>query len=465
MKRPASWRDFQRNLQRHERFGIARRQFTILLPLVAVLGVTFLSVWYLACRATGGSGGPIPAVQAETADDRLSKPQLASLLGNRLLDADKPELLTTAAGRKALYAQTTIDCDLQRYITKLLADSGSLRGACVVLEPETGRVLTLASHNPQSTDNLCLEASPAASLFKLITAAAAIEERGFRADSRVSYCGDPHGLPGRAAVKNIRFGCGPTLAEAFARSINPVFGGLGAVQVGSERLRRFGERCCFNRAIPFELPLAPSHLEVPDDDIEIARVASGYNRTTTITPVHAALLAAAVVEDGRIVEPSLIVRVVDGGSHTLYSPHPATLEQAFSPRCAAQLREMMEATVTEGTARRSLLPSLGRAQLSNIEVGGKTGSISGDEGKVKYDWFAGYAVGKQGEKKLALAVFQEHGDYLGHKSPTIAALAIRHYFGLEDIPMWKPQLPRARACKAVRKAPKRSVHRHRRARA
>lgn len=443
MRRASNWRNYQRDLRRQRRFGLLWRQAAVLAPLALLLGLTFLGVWQVACRISGGSGGPIPSVQAET-EGRLSKAELAILLGNRLLDAERPGLLSVGAGEQTLSVQTTIDPELQRYLSGVLADSGALRGACVVLEADTGRVLALASYDPQGGANLCLEPVPAASLFKLVTAAAAVQERGFGAESRLYYCGDPHGMPGRYTLSRPRRGTGVTLAGAFARSINPVFGQLGALDVGADRLRRWGERCGFNRPIPFELALPASHLEVPADQIEVARVASGYNRVTTISPVHAALLAAAVANDGRLVEPTLVSQVVDADSKTLYSPHPATLEP-FSPRCAQELKRMMAATVSEGTCRRSLAPYLGRGRLADLEVGGKTGSISGEDGGIKYDWFAGYALEQGGERRLAVAVLLQHGRYLGHKAPTVAACAIRRYFGLEDLTLWRPQPPKAKA--------------------
>jgi cell division protein FtsI/penicillin-binding protein 2 len=454
-RRPASWRDYQHALRRKQRLGTARRHAALLVPVVLLLGFTFLAVWHLACRATGGLGGPVGAVQADTGGGGLSKADLAGLLGNRLLDAERCGFLAAAAGERALQGQTTIDCDLQGYVSRLLERSGAERGACVVLEPESGRILALASYDPKGRENLCLSASPAASLFKLVTAAAAIEEKRLTAASRMYYSGSPHAMPTRRHLEARRRGNGVTLAGAFACSVNPVFGELGAVEIGADALRRYGERFCFNRPIPFELALAPSHLEVPQDQVELARIASGFNRTTTISPLHAALLAAAVASGGRMAEPCLLERVIDaqggdGSQAPLYTPSPATLEQPFSAQTALQLRELMEATVTEGTCRHSLLPVLGRGALESLEVGGKTGSISSEEGKARYDWFAGYALERNGARRLALAVFQVHGRRLGQKSPTIAGQLIRHYFGLAEVKATVREKKRTRAHRARR---------------
>ncbi len=432
MRRAADWRQYQRYLQGQRRRSAMRRAVNFLLPLTLVLGFTFLAVWRLVGGVAGGSSGPASAALDGTPSG-LGKLELAGLLGDRLVDEKRPGLLTAASGQEALYGQTTIDADLQRYASELLADSGSLRGACVILEPQSGRILALASHDPGRKDNLCLAASPAASLFKLVTAAAAIEERGLRASSPLFYNGDPYSLARRnLRARPNRYSSSVTLARAFANSINPVFGQLGALEVGAARLRDYGARFGFNRLIPFELPLADSHLEVPEDEFNVARVASGFNRTTTITPVHAALLAAAVVTGGRMVEPCVLERVVDCRLKPLYTPRPATLERLFSVRTARELRRMMQATVTEGTCRRSVRRVLGRDWLRRVEVGGKTGSISANRGKTKYDWFAGYALERYGERRLAVAVLQMHGDYLGRRSPAIAAQIIRHYFQPPD---------------------------------
>jgi cell division protein FtsI/penicillin-binding protein 2 len=458
MKR-ADWREYQHGLKRQGRLAGRLKRAAVLVSLAAILVVTFAAVWYAADHADLGRGGPVAGARAEAGSAQpLSKLELAGLLGSRVLDSDTG-LITAAAGRHALQAQTTVDPDLQRRICLELARSGSLRGGCVMLDPRTGRILALASYDKLGRENVCLTASPAASLFKLVTAAAAIEEKRLKAESRVYYRGNPHGMPRSSITPTPARGEGISLADAFACSVNPVFGELGACEVGGEQLRRYGERFCFNRPIPFELALQMSHLEVPEDRFDLAKISAGYNRTTTITPVHAALLAAAVVQGGEMPEPCLMERVTEDGL-VLYTAKPAVLGHPFSPETAQQLRQMMAATVTDGTCRRTLLPRLGRRRLECIEVGGKTGTISGDEGRLKYDWFAGYALDREGDRRVALAVFQTHGNFLGQKSSTIAAHAICDYFQIAE----EKVQPACRVAKKKKRASTRraSTHRHRR---
>jgi peptidoglycan glycosyltransferase len=439
MRQRADWRHYQRDLRRRRRLGLLVRRVAVLTPLAVLLGFTFLAVWHLTLRAVSG---PVASVQADTGQAALSKPELASRLGNRQLDAERPWLLTAGTGEQTVFARTTIDVELQNFLTKELERSGSLRGACAVIDPATGRVLALASHDPGRAENLCLVASPAASIFKMVTAAACVEERQMQAGSHVYYTGDPHGL-GHSVLKTTpgRYCNDTTLERAFACSVNPVFGRLGVQDLGAQTLRRWGERMGFNRSIPFELKLTPSYLEVPDEEFEVAKVASGFNRVTTISPLHAALLAGAVVEGGRMVEPYVIEQAEDNLHRPLYRPQPAWVAQVFSEATAQELRCLMEATVTEGTCTHTLLRELGRSALDVVEVGGKTGSISGGDGdwgngRIKYDWFVGYALEKAGGRRLALAVFQEHGEYLGRKSPQVAAQAIRKYFNLAEAPRY-----------------------------
>ncbi|MFH0810599.1 MAG: penicillin-binding transpeptidase domain-containing protein [Pseudomonadota bacterium] len=427
MKRFADWREYQRCLRRRRQLSTVRRHVAAAPALLVIVGFTFLIFWHVVCRATGDSGGSVVTVQAEVGQNSLNKPALAGLLGGCNIDAQRPDLIVTQKGKRILYVQTTIDPVLQHDAATMLERSPSLRGACVVVDPQTGRVLVLANKNSTTRQNLCLTASPAASLFKLVTAAAAVEERQLGPETTLYFCGNPYSMPRPSPVRRTS-GTEITLASALASSVNPVFGDLGATTLGAELLRRWGERFCFNRSIPFELALAPSHLEVPGDQFEIAKIAAGFNRRTTISPVHAALLAGAIASGGRMPEPTVVERVLDGRHAPLYTQHPAMLGEVCSEATAHQLRRMMVATVTEGTCRRSLLPELGAILPLSVEVGGKTGSIFGDHGKVKYDWFTGFALDRNSGRTLAIATFQEHGRYLGHKSSNIAGRLIRHYF-------------------------------------
>ncbi|MCP4665403.1 MAG: hypothetical protein GY849_03465, partial [Deltaproteobacteria bacterium] len=95
-----------------------------------------------------------------------------------------------------LFIQSSIDRNLQEYALGLLQNSGTLQAAAVVLRPKDGRILAMASHEKGgSEENLCLQADfPAASLFKIVSAAAALESAGFTPDRPVFYVGRKYTL-------------------------------------------------------------------------------------------------------------------------------------------------------------------------------------------------------------------------------------------------------------------------------
>ena len=120
-----------------------------------------------------------------------------------------------------------------------------------------------------------------------------------------------------------------------------------------------------------------------------------------MSPVHAAVLAAATINGGFIVQPSLIDAITDTNGIVLYADDEPYAQQVFSESTAHQLQTMMTLTVRKGSAKKSF-NNFFTGKMSNVEVGGKTGTLSGTNPTGKYDWFVGYA--QRNSRKLAYAV-------------------------------------------------------------
>ena len=90
----------------------------------------------------------------------------------------------------------------------------------------------------------------------------------------------------------------------------------------------------------------------------------------------------------------------------------------------------MRETITDGTSKRSFRGFF-RGPLWDVDVGGKTGSLTGQKPKGKYDWFVGYA--KRGNKKLAFASLTINKDHWKIKSSQVARFAIENYFLREHV--------------------------------
>jgi cell division protein FtsI/penicillin-binding protein 2 len=101
-----------------------------------------------------------------------------------------------------------------------------------------------------------------------------------------------------------------TLAFGLGKSQNAIIAKLATRHLTAGELARVGRSFGFDESIPFELPIEPSHLDVPGDDLEFARTAAGFWHST-LSPMHGALLAAAIANRGEMPAPMLIDRAVD----------------------------------------------------------------------------------------------------------------------------------------------------------
>lgn len=415
-----------------------RRRFLPRAALLAlVLAATAGSFAALYGRPTPG---PPPAPAAENAGKasaparRLAKQELPTLLAARNFLNATDSRLTLPGPNGCLTVQTTIDHGLQDYLVHHLDLRHSRYIGIVVMDPTDGRILAMAGHDrtdPRS--NPCLESRfPAASIFKIITAAAAVEICDLAPESTLLFEGGKHTLY-RAQIEDRRprWANRITLKDSFAQSVNPVFGKLGVHALGREVIESYAQAFGFNREIDFELPIRPSAIELTDAPYELAEVASGFNRTTRISPLHGALMAAAIVNGGRLVSPALVDWIADESGRTLYQREIASGERAVDPPTSAVLRELMRATVQSGTARREFVKHHDDRILSRLEIGGKTGSMGDGASAMRYDWFVGYAVDHRSSERIVFSVVVAHEEYIGTRAAAYAAMAIKEYFRLQ----------------------------------
>ena len=430
-----TWREYQRDLSRKRR----RKYFLKRLPWlglcsgagVLILAILFYSVAWLSANLEGRAWAPPKQTQPVT--PTLSKMDLASILDQ--LSRDE---LTSSAFHNvehnglALEVELSIVPELQRYASNLLGRSMTHAAAVVVLRPETGEILAMAQTRDESLgEDLCLEAGfPAASLFKIVAAAAAIEARGFSPETELTFQGGKYTLyrnqlkqqsRGRYAVKT-------TLKDAFSDSINPVFGKLGIFDLGRDIMEDYAYRFLFDRPIPFELPLGVSHFDVPMDDFALAEIASGFNKRTLISPLHAALITSAVPNEGVIMEPWLVKTVKDASGHVLYQAEPKILVRAIENKTAHALRDLMSETVSGGTARGAFRPLQRKKTFRDFDFGAKTGSINDPTNQYRVDWLTAYALPAYKDGGVSVAVLAVHGEKLGVRAREIVRHIIAEYF-------------------------------------
>ncbi len=334
-------------------------------------------------------------------------------------------------GHACFTLQTTLDTDLQQALIARLDRKNSRYIGIVAMEPTDGRVLAMAGYDKANPGgNPCLDNRfPAASIFKIITAAAAVEAGDLNPGAMLRFSGDKYTLyKSQINSKTPKNANQMSLKDSFAQSVNPVFGKLGANLLGKDVIEAYAEAFGFNREIDFELPLRPSRIELADGAFELAEVASGYNRTTRISPLHGAAMAATIVNHGRWVEPTIVDWISSEAGQTIYQSQAVFRDQAIDRDTAKVLRQLMQATVQSGTAHKEFQKHHGDRVLSRLEIGGKTGSMGDGTGEAHYDWFVGYAREPQRNRQMVVAVVVAHEAYIGTRAAAYAVMAMKEYF-------------------------------------
>ncbi|SPD74883.1 Penicillin-binding protein, transpeptidase domain protein [uncultured Desulfobacterium sp.] len=453
---PTNWRDYQAKLRRDKKKKAFFKKLptTLLYSGFSALTLFVLSLlgsWmfeHLSQASVPASDAVVPYLKGIkrtinfTGQDNPSPIRPFSELRDemsgqdllRTLNLDPENLsenMTLKMGEETLTIQSSIDHTIQDYVQTMVNRSGALLSAAVVLDGHNGRVLAMTSHSRDGSEKgLCLKAGfPAASLFKIIAASAAIDSAGFRPDNQVCYSGGKYTLYRRQLInKTGRYSARTSLKSAFGSSINPVFGTLGMSVLGQTTINDYAEKFLFNRKIPFDFPVEVSTTDIPADDFGLAQIASGYNKISLISPVHAALLASVAINEGVMVAPMLIERISNGTGDTVYQKNPTVLGKILDSAAARDLRELMRETVNTGTCRKSFSSLRRSKSFSNIDLGAKTGTMNDRTGRFLCDWLSAFAVDNNGDRAICIAILSVHGEKLGIKSNVLGKYIIAHYF-------------------------------------
>lgn len=467
-QQPCGWRDYQAGLKRSEprwsrrpqrpRPRPRRRKLFGALVIATLLGLTLLlgkgfdvadtakaptlpppvaKTVVKAMPLQTPTAAPLPV--APVVPEDFSRERLRQFLNLAAFSNLSTRELPLSIGGQQFTVETTLDPGLQSFLLNTLDRKNSRYVGVVVIDPADGRVLALAGYDRTNPDaNPCLDSQfPAASIFKIVTAAAAVDQLGYTENTPMSFGGGKHTLYKQQLTgKSHRTDTTLPLSEAFADSINPVFGKLGSLRLGKSGLEQAATKFGFNRPIDFELPLASSQFQISDEPYNWAEVASGFNRQTTLSPLHGAMLAAAILNGGQMPAPSIVEKIADAQGEELYRRvPPAPAPPLFSARAASALVEMMEATIESGTARKAFSHYQKDRVLAGLQIGGKTGSLSNASNDVRYDWFVGFARERQGGRQLAIAVMAAHQDLIGIRAGDYARRAFTYYFGNAEAQM------------------------------
>lgn len=323
-----------------------------------------------------------------------------------------------------------IDRELQERVTKVMADYKVPYGVFVAIEPKTGRILAMAGHSsidPAWEQRSFYNLYPMASLFKIITAAAALEQNKVTPETVFAF-------RGKLTSENPRYwDVNPrghnqqmALSAAMGKSVNPVFGRLASDVVGRDPIVSYVERFGFNQNLFPGAPAPPSKAVMPQNDIELKLMGAGLCREVKISPLHAASIMAAIANSGVMMQPVLAREIKNGKGETVFTEKPQPVRRLVTPETAGQLARMLTTTVNTGTSRKVFHDRRGRPKLASISVAAKTGSIDGKDPAGHYSWFAAYAPAD--DPQIALAALIVNQDKWRIKATLVGEQALETFF-------------------------------------
>jgi cell division protein FtsI/penicillin-binding protein 2 len=427
---------------RPTRGNFMRRLFTPTFIVVHLVLLHLVVVWF---RAPGSA--PASPAATTTVDGAPAGPTGAPSAAPRPvtrpgpLDLDKVRSddgrhMTADLGN-GFTGELSLDARLQKESRKIL-DRGKVPvGAVVLLDVETGDVLALADRykaehpaapqfgegGPQS---LALRAfAPAASVYKIVTAAALLEA-GVSGSAAFPYLGGHHRVGPDHIAAPPKGAPLATLGDGLSKSINGLFARLAAEKLDHDALDGISSRFFFNQVLPFPAMTEASLAQVPRQPLERARMAAGFFHSK-LTPLHAAVLAAAVAKDGMLPAPRLVQRIIGPDGAVEEAPPPAALGRAIEAETAKTVGKMLRQTTEDGTARRSFA-KVPKA-LEGIDVAGKTGTLNDDTTRTEYTWFVGFAPAQS--PRVAFAVLVGNGPLWYVRATDVARDVLAAYFEAE----------------------------------
>lgn len=330
---------------------------------------------------------------------------------------------------------TTLNSSLQECAMHNL---GTYNGAVLALDPETGAILAMVSRPSFDPNTIALkweeivedtESSvllnratqglyPPGSTFKIVTGLEYLAEGGsmddtFHCNGSLSsgdytihcYNGAVHG--------------NEDFIKAFAKSCNVAFAEMG-VDLDKESYQKKAEELMFNKTLPTRL----SSTSVSRFDISkanegmIMQTAIGQGETL-ITPLHLAMIVAAASNEGKVMEPYIIDRIINANGTLVRKTIPVSGGRIMSKEEAEDLMEMLRAVITDNYSS--------KFADANYTAYGKTGTAEFSSNKdYAHSWFVGTA--EKGGKKITVVVIMEEAGLGGQFSMPLAQRMFDVYF-------------------------------------
>jgi peptidoglycan glycosyltransferase len=434
-----SWRDYQNSLnQARDTHRRLKRVTMSLILVLIVLGTSYavlpriIKNWSTKRYTVAPEPSPSKTSQKIKPTETIQpKPKILPLANNQeLLNLTQEKIEIVQAG-KHFKLETSLDPTLQTVLIDSFDKVNSRYIGIVAMDPNTGRILAFAGFNktPEKINPCTTNKFPAASIFKIVTAAAAAEKYGYTGDTLMKFNGYKHTLyKNQLKDRDNRYTNRISFRNSFAQSVNPVFGKIGALRLGKRELEKYGKAFGFNSKLDTDISVSPSHLIIAEDTYNHAEIASGFNRDTTLSPVHAAMIVSTALNNGQMVTPSIIDRIVDQKGQIVYNGSNPAFTRIISSNTSSIICSMMEATVKSGTARKAFRGYNRDKVLKKLVIGGKTGSIFNKAHDARFDWFVGFAKTEDRSENVVISVVVAHEEYIGRRAGEYARLAFKTHF-------------------------------------
>ena len=428
----------QLSLSREEK----RRRFKQLLLVLAALAVVTPLCLYTLRAVPAAARGMVAWFQkqrSQTPREALAAKQpeaspfqmATSLLDSAVMEGDR----FTARTGKGDTLHYTIQGDLQKRVHDFMADREVPYGVFVAIEPATGRILAMTAHssiNPEWERHAFFDVYPKASLFKIVTASAALENRLMTPDTVVEFRGgsvseSPRYWQASPRGRNNRL----DVSCAMGKSVNPVYGRVASDIAGKTNVMQSVNRFGFNQKLLPGIPVKESRAIEPLDDHGLMLMGAGLDHEVKISPLHAAAMMAAIANNGRMMSPGLTESLTAPSGKARLTHTPREIRRLVSPETAQSLTRMLSSTVTTGTSRRAFHDRQGRPLL-DVDVCAKTGSIDGTDPQGHYSWFAAFAPAQN--PRIALVALVINQDRWKIKSSQVGQQALMAFFDREKNP-------------------------------
>ncbi len=299
-------------------------------------------------------------------------------------ETEKP---STDGATVTLSLDESIQYAAERELDRAMAETQALSGVVIVLEPFTGEVLALAnrptfnpnrfSASPSShwRNRAVADAYEPGSMFKIVTAAAGIQEKVVEPDE-ILDCGN-----GSIEIAGTRINDHAVFDKLSFKDAVAKSSDIGMIRVaqrvGRENFNRYLRDFGFGTPTGVDLPGESSGLLRPPSKWSAISLASlSFGQEVGVTALQMAMAAGAVANGGYLMKPLVVRQVEDSAGRPLKVFKPVAVRRVLEPDSVFTLTEILKAVVREGTGRNAAVPG--------YLVAGKTGTAQKVEASGRY---------------------------------------------------------------------------------